>query len=199
MPVVEVEESELLSGRKVVAAVDAMLKNPKARKLVLQAQKEINPNAVIPEIDAAAPVNEAIGKITSEFEAFKADQAKKESDRDTAEKKKELQSAWMKGQSAARDEGYDAEGIANLEKFMEEKGIFDHEIAIPAYERLHPRPVPVQPSGMGMWGMLDPQGDKADDTMKKLIESKGEDEGLLASMVRTAQNEYRGAPQKRVA
>ena len=52
----EIEESELLAHRNVTALFNEMLANPAVRSQLLPLVKKTRPNAAIPEVDAAAPL-----------------------------------------------------------------------------------------------------------------------------------------------
>lgn len=146
MPV-EIDETELLRLRTVTAAVQKMLSNPGARSKLLAAQKEAQPDAVIPEIDSAKPVYEALGKVTDELKALKT---QREEDIAASKQEKamaELTAKWEKGRSVARRAGYTEDGLQALEAFMETNGVADHMIAMPAFERLNPPQAPVADGG----------------------------------------------------
>src|SRR5215469_17452183 len=68
MPNIEVDETEFLNNRKLSELVGKMLKNPEARRRVLEAQKIIDPNTVIPEIDSAKPVHDAVTALGDKFD-----------------------------------------------------------------------------------------------------------------------------------
>src|ERR1700679_750369 len=69
-------------ARESQTAIDKIMAGPH-RTEFLKAYKAAFPNVPIPELDAAVPVNEAVAKITKEFEDFKAGIAQKETDADT--------------------------------------------------------------------------------------------------------------------
>jgi hypothetical protein len=52
MALVEIDEAELRSHRAVTEAMQKMLANPKTRGQLLRLQKTVNPDLVIPEVDA---------------------------------------------------------------------------------------------------------------------------------------------------
>src|SRR5262245_867690 len=69
MPV-EIDETRLGNLTTLAKMYDGMLKNPKTRAKLLGAVKEAYPQVVIPEIDAAAPINaeiEALKKAQTDF------------------------------------------------------------------------------------------------------------------------------------
>lgn len=143
---VEIDETELASLRGVSQTVQTMLNDPEARRLVLTAQKKVNPKAVIPELDAATPV---LAEVTSLKESVAKIEKLFTDDRTQREEKdrlRELRERWNGGQAKLRASGYNAEGIAAIEKIMEEKGIADHEIAAAYFDRINPPAEPVASS-----------------------------------------------------
>jgi hypothetical protein len=135
MEIDELQYKQLTQHQKFLA--DA-LSNPKARALLLKAQKELNPNTPIPEIDAKDAVLEEVNGVRSALEEIKKQMAEAEAKRAEAETTAKLAAQWSEGRRKASKSGYDGEALETLEKFMEEKGIADHEIAIAAFERFHP-------------------------------------------------------------
>lgn len=203
MPMVEIDEDVLRQQQAVVAAVNKLMANPDARRKVLEARKVVEPDASIPEIDAAKPVMtqlEAMQKRQEEFEKKILDErAKEEADRHA----KDLRSRWMDGRKVLESEGYDAEGVKKIEEYMEKNGIVDHEIGLAAWERKHPRPTPApsHSGNIGMFDLLNPEkkDDKLDDAMKRLMSSGGEDSGALDSLVTSALADVRNPGARRVA
>lgn len=189
MPMIEIDENELAGYRNVTKALQTMLAHPEARRLVQQAQKTVNPNSVIPEIDAAKPVLDAVGALRKEFEDDKKAReeaaAKAEEDR----KVKTLKETWERGREAAKAQGYTKEGLESLEKFMEERGVADHEVAIPAFERLHPQAKPVE-TASNRFDFFNARKHDGDEAMKMLLE--GNDEGFLATTIPQVLADVRG-------
>ena len=190
MALVEIDDGELalLHGQRDTIA--KMLAHPDARKRVLEAQKLINPNLPIPEIDAAKPIMDAVCGMREEMAKFMKEQADREAEREKTEKMKTLQQRWDTGRGYAKGEGYTDDGLAALEKFMEERGIADHEDAIPAFERKHPPAPPAIPSAPGRFDIMQPETRK-DEMMKMLFD--GNEEAFLAQAVPQAIGEVRGA------
>lgn len=190
MPKIEVEEGDLRASQAVMQTVNEMLANPESRKLVLQARKIANPKAPIPEYDATQAQNEQLQAIRKELAE---DRAAREKERAEAEERRQLdefKSGWEKQKAQLRAEGWTDEGIANVEKHAQERGIADLEIAATHWEKLNPPPAPVQPNGFGSWGFFDQQDDD-DKFVKAMLESRGEDEGALHREVQAALQEAR--------
>lgn len=178
MPLIEIDETELANYRSVSTAVNAMLKHPEARKRVLEAQKLINPDAVIPEIDAAKPFMSELEKTRAEIQAMREAAEADKVERDKERRMAEMEKQWNKGRSKLRESGYTADAITKIEALMEEKGVADHEIAASYFDKLHPTPEPVSSPGnrMNIFGDM-----RNSDVMKPLME--GHEDVFLQNMV----------------
>ena len=64
---IQVDESDFLEGTAVRKAVEEIMSNKEARKLLLKARKIVDPNAPIPELDAAEPVNAELATIREQL------------------------------------------------------------------------------------------------------------------------------------
>lgn len=187
----ELTETEVMNLRGIAGAVDRMLKNPESRKRLLEAQKIINPNAVIPELDATRPLNDAISGMNKKMDDLANSIAKDKQDRSDMEARARMQSQWEAGRATANRAGYTKEGLEALENFMVEKGIADHEVAMPAFERINPPSAPISASKSG-FDLLQQSVSDATEEMKKLIESRGQDRGAVNSLVAKTLSEVRG-------
>ena len=93
-----------------------------------------------------------------------------------------LESSRAAGRGRARAAGYTDEGLGELEKFMRQHGVADHEIAIPAFERANPPPEPIV-SGNQSWNFLGSPGEAAPN-LNMLYD--GDEEGFLRQAVPAA-------------
>lgn len=138
MAQVEIDETEYTNLRNIAGAMQKMLANPKTRSKVLEAQKLINPDAIIPELDATRPVFEKLDEVNAKVSEL----TKQLADEKTAAKDEKaraaLEAQWEKSRVKAVQAGYTSEGIDALEKYMVEKGVVDHEVAMPSFEKMHP-------------------------------------------------------------
>lgn len=188
----EIDETRLGNLNTIAQIADGLLKNPKTRKKYLEAVKEAHPNIPIPEIDAAAPLNTEVAAIRDEF----AKQLKEMREERENEKKDRLlgsvREQYNKGKSELADLGYTAEGIADVEKFMETNGLTDFTLARKAYEFDNPRPAPARPSRGNYFDMIESKNSKdGDDYIKKLFETGGQDESVLDAQINTVLTEAR--------
>jgi hypothetical protein len=199
MAVVQIDESELLSQRAVVETVNRMLADKGASKLLLQARKMAEPNAVIPEIDAAAPLESELAAFRKELADERAARAAEKQAQDEQRAIATFTNKWNEQKSALRRDGWRDDGIAEIEKHAQNHGIADLEIAAAHYEKLHPPAEVAQPSGTGGWNFFD--GPTEDDKFVDLmIASRGDDDGALNREIGAAIKDFRnqsGGPSNR--
>ena len=190
MALVEVDESELEAHKKVTASLNALLSNPKTRRKVLEAQKELNPSLVIPELDAAEPVRAEISELTASVKAL-ADSVAADRER-AAERDRlsELNGKWNQGRSKLLKNGYTEEGIEQVEKFMEERGVADHEVGAAAFEKLHPPQQDIRPVGGNRFDIFSVE-DRSSEQMKALMENPN-DELSLNGLINDTLKSIRG-------
>ena len=193
---IEVDEEQLLQDKKLRDTVATMMRHPKAKLLVQEAHKMVDPNAVTPDLDQAKIAYEPVQELSKKFDEFVAETKKEKTEREAADKLAKLNTDYEKGRSGLKAQKWTDDGIKKLEEFMEQKGILDHEIAAAAFEKLHPPQTPVVPGGSGAWNFMEMPTDGADADLKKLIESKGENNLLIDKMAHDAINEVRGQPRR---
>ena len=190
MPMIEVDETEFINNKQLKELVGSMLKNPEARRRVLEAQKIVKPDTAIPELDAAKPVQDAVAALGTKFdEALKEIREEREKEKEDARMAK-LQTRWRDGQNFLREHGYNEEGIKKVEELMEARGIASHEDAAKIFEFDNPPLPPATPAGSGSFNLFEVQ-DKGDD-FKELLASKGYSESVLRKMTDAAIAEVRG-------
>lgn len=178
----EVDETRLGSLTTIAQIADGLLKNPAARRKYLEAVKETYPNIAIPEIDAAAPVYDAVTKVknevTAELQKFREEWTK---DRDAAlvggiKNKYETERA-----NLISKHNYTPEGADALVKMMEEKGLTNFDDARKIFEFDNPRPPPGRPTRGNMFDMVE-QRASGDDFIKHLFEA-GRDSSAHESLI----------------
>ncbi len=190
MAMVEIDEAELLAQKQGIEALQKMLGHKEARTLVLQAQKLVNPDVAIPEIDAAAPILEEVKALKEQIETDKKEVAEAKAKEEEETKLAKITTKWGDGRKKAEEAGYTEEGLAQLEKYMEAHGIADHEIAMPSFEKKNPLPEPAETGGT-TFHSLGPQTEESPD-LKPLFESAGQSESWLRDMTDKALKETRG-------
>ena len=190
MALIEVDEVEYQAQRRVTDAMQKLMANPKTRQMVLQAQKTLNPDLPIPEIDATEPLRGEISTLGDKFDALQKQLAEERAERAQAEKMAKLRAEWDRGAAKLRANGYTDEGLQLVEKFMEDKGISDHEIAAAAFERLNPPAEPVKSVGGNRFDLFEP-GNRTDESMAKLF-ANPEDPMALNSIINDTLRQVRG-------
>lgn len=189
MAQIAVDESEWLSQQAVSKVVNQMLNHPKARPLVLQARKESDPNAVIPEIDAVVKVKAEFEDMRTLIASERAERAQAKLDAEEQRRISEFSDGWKKQKSKLRSSGWSAEGVEAVEAFAQENGVADLSIAADAYEKRNPPPEPVHPNGFGSFGFFEQAGD--DTFVKSMLDSHGENEGALDAEIKSALKDFR--------
>lgn len=189
MAKVEIDENEYAELKRVYGVAEVIGKNPKARALLQEAVAEAAPEQVGPEHRIRQEVNERLTGFEKKFDEFLTSQktAKEESEAQAAQRA--LEGRWSASRRKAVDAGYTDEGLKELEDFMEHNGVADHELAMPAFERLHPPAEPVM-TGSSRWNFFDRPQEGADPALDALM--KGDDEGFLGRMIPAALKDARG-------
>jgi hypothetical protein len=191
--VIEVDEREynqMVALRGVAARIVA---KPESRRLLEQAQKLVDPNASTPMLDEEARAIAPLTALKTEMQA-KIDALQKERD---DEKREATLAAIAQRQTAdfskLRKEGYTDEGIAAVQKLMEDEGITKVSNAVAIFERNNPPQMPSTPQG-GMtgtsWGFAD-VNENSDKMIQDLINSKGNNEALTDRMAAQALQDFR--------
>lgn len=202
MPTVEVDELQLQQSNKLKQTVESWLKNPKARRKVLEAQKLVDPKAEIPELDEPDPIEALRAESSAQIAALQ-----KKIDDDAAARERDgriqqLQSLKDTGIKRLREQRYTDDGIKAVEKIMEEKGILDPLDAAAIFERDHPPQMPVtQSGGSGSWnfGELPSSTEDADEKyVDQLLKAgkNGLSDGALSQRISQTIGEVRGVAHR---
>lgn len=190
MPKIEVDEDEYQRLQRVQTTLRSIATNDKAKVLLQQAHKIVDPSAVTPDLDRQREINEPLEALKKEFEDYKTKAAEERAEREKKEKLDDLSRRYEAGKADLRRQNWTEEGIKKLEDFMNEKGIIDFDVAVPAFEKKFPPPPPATPSS-GRWDFTDIPTDQADENIKKLLESRGANESLADKMAHDALREFR--------
>ncbi len=191
MAKVEIEESELAALQRVNQFATTALANPRTRNAMLKVQKTLNPEQVIPELDAAeqvrgefAPVMEQLAALTKKLDER---DTKADEDRRTAEANARISA----GHAYLAKHGYQAEGIAKIEELMLAEQTTSYAMGLALFEKLNPAPSPADMSRTSPWGAnLDP-GIQTSDDYKRLWESQGQDQQWLDESIAKVRSEFR--------
>ena len=91
MPI-EVDENEYAVMKQLSGFAQSALNNPKTRRQILEIQKVLNPDAAIPELDAAKPFNEAVSAVANEVKELKKSLEDDKAAREQATQKADFES-----------------------------------------------------------------------------------------------------------
>ena len=186
----EVDETEFLNSQTVIRTVNAMMNDPKARKLVQQAQKIVNPNVVIPELDAAEPVLTEMTALREENAKLAKRMDLEKEERENSARIASFTQSWEAKKSGLRQRGYTDEGITAIEALAEERGIVDLEAASALFDRLHPPAELADPTSFNSFTMF--ENGTTNEDFKKLLEAQGDDSVAERNMINAALAEVRG-------
>ncbi len=196
MAKIEVDEEDIRSANALRGAVSTLWANPEARKLIQKAQKLVDPKAKTPDLDQDEALRAPIEEVRKEFRDYIA---KTETEKAEDAKKVKLDSLkriHSDGIAELRRQRYTDEGIKAVEALMDEKGILDPLDAAAIFEKSHPPQAPMTPGGVGAWNFTELPTEGADD-LKKLIDTKGNNDLIVDRMAREAIAEVRGASLRR--
>lgn len=191
MPVVEIDEAEFVRLNGLNNFAHRMLQNPEAAKLLEQAGKIVDPNLRTPRLDAAAQQIAPLKAFEDKFDAFVKQTETEKADNQRNQTLNALRTQRDSGIADLRRQGWTADGIAGVEKLMEEKGILDPLDAAAIFEKHNPPQNVAMPGSTGGWGFLDGITDDTDADLKKLIDTKGEVDSVTDHIARKALHEVR--------
>jgi predicted RNase H-like nuclease (RuvC/YqgF family) len=142
----DAQYQELVGAHRLMSA----LVNGEHRGETLKLFKKLNPKAPIPEIDAAEPVLTEVTSLKKQIESLQ-----KKLDDDKQDTKLQQQFDRL-----SRERGITTDGLEKIKTLMVEKAIADPEAAADHWERLNPKPEPIQPAGWVGSSFMDVEGDK---------------------------------------
>lgn len=195
MPNIEVDEAAWLASQNLTKVVQQIVAHPEAKKLIQRARKIVDPNAPIPP-DPTEPLEAKIGELTKTIEEEKKARLEREAKQEEDGKIAAFKAEWDRQKSALAARGFTDEAIGEIEKHAQTEGIPNLRAAAADWEKLHPPAEPAAPSGFGSFNLFEPS-EKEGDEMKKLLETRGESESVLNSMVHKTLQDVRG--QRRAA
>ena len=142
----DAQYQELLGAHRLMSA----LINGETRKDTLKLFKKLNPKAPIPEIDAAEPVLTEVSELREQIKTLtqKLNDEKQDA---------KLQNAFDR---LARERGITQDGLDKIKTLMVEKAIADPDAAADHWEKLNPKPEPIQSGGYVGSSFMDVEGDK---------------------------------------
>ncbi len=193
-PMVEVDEAEWLRARRLTDTVNAMTKSSRARVKLAEALEDVRPeDPSIKELKRPDPADQRMDELAKSNAELRKQIEDDKAQREQDAKYGEIKRQQDEGFARLRQARWTDDGIAKVKAVMEEQGILNVEIAAKWIESQMPPPAdPVTPGGHGGWNFADALATETDADLKKLIESKGDNEGLLRKMAGEAINEVRG-------
>lgn len=192
---VEIDESEYNQDRQIRAALGKIVANPKAKLLLQQAHKLADPAAITPELDREVSDNDRVAAIKKDFDEYKAEQEKRDREREEANKLAVLKEKIDTGLSRVQSrEHLTDDGVKKLREIMENEGILDAEAAYAVFEKRNPTPMPATPRSLGgAWDFTSVSDqDQGAAYAKALLDTKGSNDLVLAKEVNAALHEIRG-------
>ena len=199
MPVektVEIDEAELLRLRRTSDTVSRMIKDPSAKRQLLQALKTVNPDdPSVKELDRPDPVEARFEALQTELAAEKKARLEAEATREQNAKLDKIRAEQEAGFGELRKANWTQDGIEKVRAVMQEKGILDVAIAAKWIESQMPPQNPIAPTGSS-WNFAEMPPEGSNDDFKRLMDSKGEDDSLLRKMAGEALVEVRGAGRR---
>ena len=140
MALIEVDEDEIRTASAAKALLDKFSTDPRTRAKLLGLVKDLNPNAVIPELDQPAEMRRELSGATS---ALEEKLARLEKELETRDKHAEVHGLLERERNKLRKAGWDDEGIDTIEKTMQERGFVDYEAAAALVEKAQRKAEPV--------------------------------------------------------
>jgi hypothetical protein len=198
MAIVELDEVELQRLRRQDQTVHALMANPKAKRKIFEAYKDVVPNAQIPELEMEAAAKAPVEALEKEFKEFRDKAEKYAADREKDDRLSALNGTVESGMTKLRRAGWTDDGLTEVRKLMDERGILDPEIAAAYYEKQHPPASPATPGGgVGGWDFTAPV--EEDSYTKTLLGSKSaaDNEQLAMNEANKALKEFRQQQARR--
>jgi len=188
---IEVDEVEYANQQRLTQLYQKMMADPKAREQLTRAAKQVNPQAVTPELDAR---DEVLGKLEEERqeriklqEQLAADRAEREQEKALAQ----FSSGWEAQKAKLRKEGWQDEGIEKVEEHAKALGIPNLSAAAAHLEKITPAPQVAQSSGFAPFDSFNPT-ERDTENFKALMANGGQDDPMLDNkMIREALDDYR--------
>jgi hypothetical protein len=141
-------------------------------------------------LDAAEPLRNELNDVRGSVDELKQMLADQKAEREQEARMAKLNKTWESGRGKLRTGGYTDEGLAEVEKFMEQHGVADHEVAAAAFERMHPPAEPVKAVGGNRFDLFEPDTRSGED-MQKLF-SNPDDPMVLNGLINNTLRQVRG-------
>ena len=196
MAKIEVDEEEIRSASALRGAVATLWANPEARKLIQKAQKLVDPKAKTPDLDQDEAIHAPVAAIEKKFDEYVAKTEAEKAEAAKTAKIADMQRLEADGIAALRRAGWMDEGIKAVKAKMDEKGLLDPLDAAKLLDASQMPQTPVTPGGHGAWNFTEVPTEGAD-FIKKLIETRGQNDMVVDNEARNVLAEVRGQPLRR--
>lgn len=154
---------ELKAVKPSKELLDQIGSNPKTRSSLLRLMKTAKPDLVIPELDAAEPVLEAVNAISKRLDDKEKAESDAKAEADKAAADRAAKSDIDKGRAMLRKKGYQDEGIERVESLMQERGNPDYEAAEALFAKTQHKDEPIIPTNLNRsWDLFAPPEDNND-------------------------------------
>jgi hypothetical protein len=131
--------SELVPTTQAAIAWQKIVNGSETRSDALKLFKKAFPEIPVPEIDARAPVDDAIAALRAEFDDYKAGVQKERDDAKTRAREADALDTVSKGRSwLRREQKLDDERVGEVEKMMQDLGIPNYEVAFSHWRSKQP-------------------------------------------------------------
>lgn len=193
MPMIEMDEAEYKASRELIGTIGRMMQHPEARKMVLSARKAVDPAAVIPELDAAAPLQAGLAEINKTIAEIREERRKEKEDDARDKATREFSDKWEGKKRALREQGYNTDYVESVEKLAHERGLADFDAAEALFSKLNPPATVGAPGGGTSWDFFSAADAGEEDAfMKKLWDTRGENDGVMNAEIGRVLAETRG-------
>ena len=196
MPKIEIDEQEFKAWEATKQTLAKIKADKEALLNLERAHKKIDPTAVTKALDEYEAAQKEKTEWQKKFEELEtkiqSDKEKQDGERGLAVLNAKIEEGRKKLQAAK----YTKEGIEAVEKFMQERGITDHEIAAAYLERQNPPQEVMSPRAFGGFNFVEPPKE-GEAFVKSLLDSRGEDDNAVLGAATDAIAETRGARVRR--
>lgn len=194
-------DSELKKAKPSFALLEKLGANPKTRLGVQRLIKEIEPERVIPELDAAQPVLDELKALRDQIAAKEKAETERDAARAKEAEERETAQKIERGRTMLRGKGYQKEGIEKIEKLMVDRDLGDFDAAMALFERDQPKENPAIPSSLNRsWDFLMPgEDDKDTISAVTLPKGRGQENALQRATFKEVANTLRDLRSGRAA
>src|ERR1700680_364881 len=123
MPMVEVDEAELLEARRMRGVLAKITADPKRKARLELLHKEVDPSVPPPTNDQSKPLDDAVAEMNKTVEALRKERADEKAEAERNRNIAALSGRVDSGLADLKRAGWMDEGISKVKAIMEEKGL----------------------------------------------------------------------------